>query len=581
MIGLSGNRRTFLSGVGTAMGAVIAAPWDRALAAGTAPELVIYNAKVYTVDPTSPRVEAFAIRAGRFVATGTSAEMRALAGPGTKSFDARGMTIVPGFIDCHTHLGGETILYDELVGNLYDVQYLTIEDILERLRARAFKTPPGLWVEGFFFDDTKVKGGRTLTADDLDKVSKDRPVAVYMLGGHTSYYNSKALELAGVRRDTPDPFGGTYGRLPDGRLSGRATDAAHSAMLRAVKRATFSDAEKLERIRKGAAFISKQYVRNGVTSVCQGVGDTAAIASGRAIQDLRALQDVRAAGDLLHRVSYEPYDTSVEALVASGIETGFGDEWIRVGATFEHLTDGSFSERTMSMSTPFPGSNPPYYGNVMDKQDGLNAWAERVHRAGFQMNCHANGDVAIGMVLTAYERALKLVPRAGTRPKITHCTLVNPELLRRIKAIGAVPTLFSTALYYNSDKFVFYDKNMLEHCVAYRSMIDMGIIPAAGSDFFALPLSPLMAIQGMVTRTGWDGKIWGASQRITVDEALKIYTYNGAYNTHEEGIKGSITPGKLADYVVLADDIHTVDPMKIKDIRIAQTVTGGRIVYES
>jgi predicted amidohydrolase YtcJ len=204
-----------------------------------------------------------------------------------------------------------------------------------------------------------------------------------------------------------------------------------------------------------------------------------------------------------------------------------------------------------------------------------------VWRAGIDVNCHANGDVAIAQVLTAVERAQKLVPRPAARPKITHCTLVNDQLVGRIKAAGVVPACFSTYAYYNPDKFKFYGAEAMAHAMAYRSFLDAGVPVCAGSDFDPGPFSPLMAIQAMVTRKGWNGEVWGANQKITVDEALRVNTLNGAYATHEEQIKGSIAPGKLADFVVLSDDPHTVDPDRIKDIRILRTVTGGSVVYEA
>ena len=188
-------------------------------------------------------------------------------------------------------------------------------------------------------------------------------------------------------------------------------------------------------------------------------------------------------------------------MINAGIETGFGDEWIKFGATSEHTVDGSFSERTMALSARrIPACTPPYKGNVTETQDTLNAWVERVHRAGIQVNCHANGDVAIDMYLTAMERAQKLAPRADARPKITHCTLINPSLIARIKALGAVPALFTTYAYYNTDKFVFYGEEMMKNCMAFRSLLDAGINACAGSDFSPGPFAPLMGIQGMVTR---------------------------------------------------------------------------------
>ncbi len=531
------------------------------------PDLVVVNASVSTMDARAPRAEAFAVKAGKFVAVGSSAEIEALAGKGTQTYDAKRMTIVPGFIDTHNHPRGDVLLYEVLVGNPFEVEFVTIASIIEKLRARAQQTPAGTWVEGYFFDDTKVKDKRQLNVHDLDKVSADHPVVVHHRGGHTSFYNRKALELAGVNRTTPSMPSGTYDRDANGELTGRVTDRANDVFAKVGNRPTFTIEQRAQRERDGLAHISKEFARYGLTSVHHEGGD------------LHALQQVRARGDLKHRVSYEASGRVLESMIAGGIMTGFGDEWIRFGATSEHTVDGSFSERTMALSTPYPGVQPPYQGNVTEPQDELNAWVERVHRAGIQVNCHANGDVAIDMYLKAVERAQGLFPRADARPKITHCTLINDNLVRRIKAVGAVPAMFTTYAYYNTDKFVFYGEELMKRCMAFRTLLDAGIPVAAGSDFSPGPFAPLMGIQGMVTRTGWDGKTWGANQRITVEEAIRVNTINGAYASKEESIKGSIVAGKLADFVVLAEDPHTVPSEKIKDISIVRTVVGGEATF--
>ncbi|HMA23166.1 MAG TPA: amidohydrolase, partial [Gemmatimonadaceae bacterium] len=401
-----------------------------------------------------------------------------------------------------------------------------------------------------------------------DLVSTEHPVAVNHRGGHTSFYNSKALEFAGITKSTANPPGGTFDRDATGELNGRVTDRARAAVNRAGKRPTFTPEQIAQRDRDGLAYISKQFARFGLTSVHHEGGD------------LSALQEVRARGDLHHRVSYEASGRVLDSMIAGGIMTGFGDEWIKFGATSEHTVDGSFSERTMALSTPYPGQNG-YKGNITETQDDLNAWVEKVHRAGIQVNCHANGDVAIDMYLTAFERAQKLFPRGDARPKITHCTLINDDLVRRIKAVGAVPAMFTTYAYYNTDKFPFYGEELMKRSMAYRTLLDAGVRAAAGSDFSPGPFAPLMGIQGMVTRTGWDGTTWGANQRISVDEAIEVNTVNGAYASREEALKGSITAGKLADFVVLADDPHTVSPDKIKDIQIVRTVVGAATVYQA
>ncbi len=571
------NRREFLGLVGVGMaglaggGLLGATAFGETQSADADPrhaDLVVFNAKVYTVDAQMPKAEAFAVKGSRFVFVGGTAECKAFVGKRTQTFDAKQMTIVPGFIDCHNHAGGNVLLYEVIVGNPFEVEFVSIASIIEKLRAKAQKTPPGFWIDGYFFDDTKVKDNRQLNVHDLDQVSKDHPVCVHHRGGHTSYYNSKALELAGIDKRTPNRMGGTYDHDENGELTGRVTDRAMDVFHNVGKRETFTPEQKEQRDRDGLAYISKQFVRYGLTSVHHEEGN------------LFALQQVRARGELFHRVSFETSGETLESMIKNGICTGFGDEWIRFGATSEHTVDGSFSERTMALSQPYEGTNPPYKGNITETQDDLNAWVERVQRAGIQPNCHANGDVAIDMVLTAYERAQQVAPRPDVRPKITHCTLINDDLLRRIKALDAVPAPFTTYAYYNSDKFHFYGEERMKHCMAYRSFFDNGIRVAAGSDFSPGPFAPLMGIQGMVTRTGWNGETWGANQRISVDEALQVNTINGAYNSHEETIKGSITPGKLADFVVLADDPRTVSKEKIKDIEIVQTVTGGSTVYQ-
>jgi predicted amidohydrolase YtcJ len=569
----SNTRRDFLATAGAAVAGLAANPTftqaAQAPTSGGAPDLMVINAKVYTMDPRAPRAEAFAVSNGRFTAVGSTSDIRNLAGRNTQTFDAKGMTVVPGFIDCHNHAGGETLLNEVLVGNPFEVEFVSIRSIIGKLRERADKSPAGQWVEGYFFDDTKLSDKRALNIKDLDEVSKDHPVVVRHRGGHTSFYNSKAFEMAGVTRNTPDPAGGTFDKDANGELNGRATDLARSVFNNVGTRRTYTPAEIEARGRDGIAYISKQFARYGLTSVHHEGGN------------LAAMQDVRARGDLKHRISYEASGRVLDSMIAAGIQTGFGDEWIKLGATSEHTVDGSFSERTMAISTPYPGVNPPYKGNVTETQETLNQWVERTHRAGIQVNCHANGDVAIDMYLTAMERALKLVPRANARPKITHCTQVNPSLVARMKAMGAVPALFTTYAYYNPDKFVYYGEEMMKNCMAFRSLIDAGIYACAGSDFSPGPFAPLMGIQGMVTRRGWDGKVWGANQRISVSEAIAVNTYNGAWASGEENIKGTITAGKLADYVVLGDDPHTVDVEKIKDIQIVRTVVGGAISHQA
>ena len=565
---ITSNRRGIL---GAGLAGLACPAWaikGGAIEAGQA-DTVVFNARVHTVDVANPSASAFAIRDGRFMRVGSDAAAKALAGKGTEIVDGKGMTIVPGFIDCHNHASGEMLLYEVLVGNPFEVEFVTIASIITKLRAKAAQLPPGQWVEGFFHDDTKLKDQRSLTIADLDQVSSVHPVCVHHRGGHTGFYNAKAFAMAGVTNATVNPPGGTFDRARDGSLNGRVTDNAMDVFDSVGARPQFTLAQIEHRAREAAAHMSKSFVRYGLTGVHHQGGD------------LAALQAIRARGELRHRVSFETRGAMLEAMIANGVQTGFGDEWIRLGASSEHTADGSFSERTMAISTPYADRTPAYYGNVTEEQPVLDAWVERVHRAGIQANCHANGDVAIAMVLTAFERAQKVFPVADPRFKITHCTLVNDDIVRRMKVVGAIPAPFTSYAYYNADKFSFYGEALMRNAMAFRSFLDAGIPACAGSDFSPGPFAPLMGMQGMVTRTGWNGETWGANQRVSVAEALRINTFNGAYASREESSKGSITAGKLADYVVLADDPLQVAPDRIKDIAIVRTVTGGRTVFQA
>jgi len=570
------NRRHFLSRAGAFAGAM-AAP-GLAFADPQEPDLIVHNARIHTVDDALPKAQALAVRAGRFVAVGGD-EIKSLAAKKTQTFDAKGMMVVPGFIDTHNHAGaggigngnagGEGLLYDVHVGNPYEVEQVSIASIIAKLQAKAKTLPPGTWVLGNFLDDTKLADKRPLNVHDLDKVSSDHPVVVVHRGGHTIFVNSKAFQLAGVTKATPNPYGGTFDKDAQGELNGRVTDRAGAAFFKVGKWEQFTPAQKEKRVMDGVAFISAKFAQYGLTTVHHNEDGA-----------LEAIQEQRLRGNLKHRVSYEVDGDLLEAMIRNGIESNFGDEWVRLGATSEHTVDGSLSERTMAMRQSYIGMPASYHGNLTETQEDLNKWCERVHRAHIRLNCHANGDIAIDRTLTAYERALKLYPRANARPKITHCSQVNPDLVKRMKALDVVPSMFSTYPYYNSDKFHFYGQAVMEHMIAFRAMLDAGIKAASGSDFGPGPFAPLMAIQAMVTRTGWNGETWGASQKISLDEAIRVNSYNGAYNSCEEKDKGSITTGKLADFVVLAEDLHSIDPSKIKDVKIVRTVVGGRVVYQ-
>ncbi|MDH5590442.1 MAG: amidohydrolase [Gemmatimonadota bacterium] len=528
--------------------------------ASVAPDLVVVNGRVLTQDDANPSATAFAIKDGRFVAVGSDDDVRNLVASGrTEVIDAAGATVVPGFIDAHSHPSGAGL--NELKN--VNTNLGSVARIQDALRERAQRTPPGEWIVGFMYDDTKQEEGRPLNRLDLDAVSTEHPIVVGHRGGHTGVYNSKAFELAGVTAETPDPFGGHFYR-EGGELTGKVAERA-----RAVFNGLIPSGSTREERAQGVAVICRNMNATGLTSVHQ---------TGTSSADYIAYQDAYAAGDLTFRMYAMARGGSFPALKEAGIRTGFGDAMLKVGPV-KYAADGSASERTMAMSTPYAG-RPDDYGILTMTQEEIHEVVEEAHRAGWQVAIHANGDVTIDMVLNAYERVQKEWPRPDARHRIEHCSLVNPTILRRIADGGFIPAPFYTYAHYHGEKWIEYGEEKMEWMFAHKSFLDHGIPVAPASDHSPGPYEPLMAIQSMVTRKDYSGRVWGPSQRITVDQALKVCTMNGAYASFEEDEKGSITAGKLADFVILAEDPHDVDPDRIKEIRVVRTVVGGRTVHE-
>ncbi len=524
-----------------------------------APDLVLLNGRVYTIDDGQPRAEAFAVKNDRFVAVGSSDDVRNLVTSRTQVIDAEGMTVTPGFIDAHCHPSGVR----ELTGANVDLP--SIAEIKAAMREQAAKTPPGYWVRGYKYDDTKLRDGRPFNRRDLDEAVPDHPAMILHRGAHTGVYNSKAFELAEVTARTPDPPKGKFYR-ENGELTGKVAERAKSVLDRVGK----SQEITRETRQAGVKSISEQMSAAGLTSVHHARGDAAT---------LTALQDAYAAGEMRYRMYFLIAGDSelFQGLKLAGIRTGFGDAWLKIGAV-KYVADGSASERTMSMSTPYVG-RPDDYGILTMTQEEIHEAVEDAHRNDFRVAIHANGDVAIEMVLNAYERVQRLWPRPDPRHRIEHCSLVNPQLLRRIKDVGAIPTPFYTYVHYHGNKWVEYGLEKMKWMFAHRSFLDYGIPVAPASDYMPGPFSPLMAIQSMVTRKDFAGRVWGPNQRISVDEALRICTMNGAYASFEEDLKGSITAGKLADFVVLEEDPYDVDPDRIKEIKVLRTVVGGQTLH--
>ncbi|GIW79521.1 MAG: amidohydrolase [Gemmatales bacterium] len=557
------TRRECLQSGGLAVAASLSSPlfaFAKSGAQGEAPDLIVVNGRVYTVDDTLPKAEAFAVKHGRFVAVGSSKHIRSLAGNKTEIIDADGMTVTPGFIDAHTHPASAGV--SELRKVNCDLR--SIAEIKKAIAERVKKTPKGRWVKGFKYDDTKLREGRPLSRKDLDEVAKEHPVEILHRGGHTAIYNTFAFKAAGISKETPDPPGGQFGRDKNGELTGFVAEKARQVFAKIAPEPEITRRDR----RQGVVVVSKLMSAAGLTSVHD----------AHTSEDFFvAYQDAREAGELYFRV-YAMVSTELFAsLKKARLRTGFGDDWLRIGG-LKLFADGSCNERTMRMSTPY-ADRPNYFGILTMSQKELNETIEDAHWHQFQVGVHANGDVAIDMVLKAYERALKIRPHPDPRFRIEHCTLVNPGLLKRIAALGVIPTPFYTYVHFHGNKWAAYGKEKLQWMFAHRSFLDYKIRVAGASDYVPGPFEPLMAIQSMVTRKDFEGRVWGPKQKITVGEALRICTLHGAYASFEEKSKGSITPGKLADFVILAKDPHEVEPDRIKEIAVMRTVIGGKTVH--
>ena len=526
------------------------------------PELILYNGNIWTVNDREPRAQAVAIARGRFLAVGSNADVLNLAGPGARKIDLGGKTVLPGFIDAHSHPAEAGLAHLRMV----DCDLRSISAIQTALRERAAKTAAGDWVLGFKYDDTKTEEARALTAADLDAAVPDHPVHIQHRGGHTVYANSLGFRKAGIDEKTPDPPGGKIDHDPaTGKLTGRVAESAQEFFEKAIPHNFTRDDH-----REGVKLISKMMAKTGITSATEAQGTPT---------DLRAYQDAHAAGELLYRAYCFINFHYLDEMLAAGIRTGLGDEWARVGAV-KLVCDGSISERTARLSTPYEG-RPNDYGILVMTEEELYTHGRKAHLAGWQIGTHANGDVAIDTTLRVYERLQKETPRRDPRFRLEHCTVVNDDLIARMKALGAIPTPFSTYVYYHGEKMRYYGQERLNHMFALRSFLDAGIRPTQASDYPPGEFIPMMALQSEVTRTDTKGNVWGPKQKITVEEAIRVGTLNGAYASYEENLKGSIEAGKVADIVVLGRDPLKENPSTLVTIPVERTMAGGRWTFES
>ena len=526
-------------------------------------DLVLLDATVITVDDQMPNAEAFAVREGRFIAVGSSEAIRQHIGPDTQILKARGKTIVPGFNDAHIHPQPK---FDEM-SLLASVDCspssaATIEQLIERLRIKADRTPKGHWVRGSRYQDTKL--GRHLTSDDLDQVSTEHPVYVSHSSGHLAACNSLALQLAGVDAETADPKGGSFERTAEGQPTGLLRESAKSIVLEAgPARPSPTMAEWIAGMQRRF----QEYHSHGITSVQH---------AGISPNTLRKYE-ILLARDPQMRVYAMLRRGYVDALQQHIENHGRGNPWLRVGGV-KMFHGNSLSGRTCWLYEPY-ADRSDYYGiPPAASQSQLNDRVLRIHQSGLQACIHANGDREIDMVLDAYAAALQAEPRSDHRHRIEHASVCNERILRRVKQLGVVLATHSY-VWEHGDKMEAYGSQRWPWMHPNGSATEMGIPVAGNSDSPVSAARPLLRIQSMVTRTSAEGKVYGPEQCVTVEEALRIWTMGSAYASFEEDDKGSITPGKYADFVVLSADPRVVPAETIKEIQVELTAIGGRVVY--
>jgi hypothetical protein len=535
--------------------------------AAFATDLIVLNANVITVDSSRPYAEAFAIEDGRFISVGSNADVLKFKTAATKIVDLHGETVLPGFNDVHLHpqaiFAEGTPHYRVWLGA---DRVHSMDDVIAELKRQAKVTPAGKLINGYGYNDVAL--GRHPNRHDLDKVSTTQPIIITHGSGHITVVNSFVLQAAGITKDTQDPPGGALDRDPDGTPNGVIRESARHLISHAVdsdSRNPPSHQDELD----GYMTCFRQYSAKGITS--------AGIA-GAGPSTFEVMQELRDRGNPI-RIGFMFSADSFDKLEAAGIRSGLGDDRLRVTA-LKTYQGNSLSGRTAWLSEAY-SDRPGYFGIPPARtQEQLDADYQKWWDAGWQVATHSNGDREIDMVLTAIERAEAKDPRPNARWRIEHASVMNQALLDRAKKDGVV-LVFHSYMWEYGDILQSYGPKRLSMMHAYRTAIDEGIPVAGHSDSPISAADPLLRIQDMVTRTSSHGLVVGPNQRIGVEEAIKVWTLDGAYATFEENTKGSVTPGKLADFVVLAADPRKVAPDTIKDIRLQATYLGGKEVYQA
>ena len=525
--------------------------------------LVLYNGHVMTMDAVNPVASAVAIRAGNIVAVGTDDEVRAAAGPGVEAIDLRGRTATPGLNDAHAHPMSVGLAMSDL--DISPERAGCVAEIVAMVRAQAERVPAGTWIVGRGYDQARLADQRHPTRADLDEISPHHPIALIRACHHIAVANSVALAAAGIDDATRDPEGGAIDRDDDGRATGIVRETAMSLVRDRIPRPTEQQlADALE-------LAGKAFLAAGVTSTVE--------AGIREPIEMHAYQSLWGRGRLPVRTYLMMMiDETLDALAALGIRTGYGDPWLRIGPA-KLFSDGSIGGRTARVRRPFEGE-AENVGLWMEPPEDMRGKIVRAHSLGFQVGVHAIGDAAIDLILDAYEEAQRLHPRHHARHRMEHCSIVDLETIRRIKRLGVVPIPGTSFLYHFRPA---YEQNLgldrIRYAYGMRTFAEEGVIAAASTDAPVVPVSAAVGIGMMMDRVDVTGTPVWPEERVGLEEAIRAYTWNGAYASFEEDIKGSLEHGKVGDVAVFDADLRKLAPSDIKGVEIDLTIADGKIAH--
>jgi predicted amidohydrolase YtcJ len=510
--------------------------------------------------------EALALWSGRVLAAGPESEVDALVGPSTRVIDLRGRSAYPGLNDAHQHMMNMGMGLTQL-GFKTETR---LAGLLDQVRARAKQTPPGQWILGRGYDHFELDAKRHPFREELDAAAPDNPVYIVRTCGHMGVANSRALTIAGIDEKTPQPVGGHI-ESQNGRLTGLLQETARNRLTEALPDSTLDDL--IEGIRLG----QEHNLSEGFTSVTD-----PAVGLKQGYDDYRAYQTIRRQGGLRIRVHMMPLGGENgwhERAYDLGLMTGDGDEWLRVGP-MKLFADGSAGGKTAAMTYAYKDTTDNF-GIMIYPDEAMFDYVADYHRRGFQIATHAIGDKAIEQVLTAYELAMGNAIDATRRHRIEHCGFVRPDQIARMARLGVLPAPQSIFIYEFGDLYLdALGGERPAFCYPMRAWHDAGLFPSASSDAPVSSTNPFRNIYTMVTRRTSKGTLIGADQALSMAEAIHAYTYNGAYGSFEEGIKGRLVPGQLADVAVADRDLFSVPHDQIVEAANDLTIVGGDVVYD-